>query len=249
MHRRLRGQWTDFGHQPLTADTVVYTASLSKQITAACAALLVQEGRLDTESTLAQWMPDLSPWAGTVRLRHLISHTSGLSEGVEFDELHRAKLDRTTSGVISALVTIDHLAGRPATEYRYGNASYVCLAVVIERAAGLPLPEFGRERVFAPLGMVNSRTGRAQRRTRPEVHPSPRSTRHRCPSVTGESGPPLRSSCAGTWPCNATSWAFPRSCKRQVAWTTAQSSTMRGPSTSASTQIGGSTGTAGGGPG
>jgi hypothetical protein len=38
----------------LTADTIVYTASLSKQITAACAALLVQEGRLDIESTLAQ---------------------------------------------------------------------------------------------------------------------------------------------------------------------------------------------------
>jgi CubicO group peptidase (beta-lactamase class C family) len=181
MHRRLRGQWTDFGHQPLTADTVVYTASLSKQITAACAALLVQEGRLDTESTLAQWMPDLSPWAGTVRLRHLISHTSGL-----FDELHRAKLDRTTSGVISARVTIDHLAGRPATEYRYGNASYVCLAVVIERAAGLPLPEFGRERVFAPLGMVNS-----QYWSGPAPHPpggAPLAPQYPAPLSLGDGG-------------------------------------------------------------
>jgi CubicO group peptidase (beta-lactamase class C family) len=143
--------------EPLTADTVVYTASLSKQITAACAALLVREGRLDTESTLAQWMPELPAWAAGVRVRHLISHSSGLPEGVEFDDLHRAKLDRTTSGVISALAGVDHLVSRPGTEYRYSNAGYVCLAVVTERAAGRPLPEFARGRVFGPLGMVDSR--------------------------------------------------------------------------------------------
>jgi CubicO group peptidase (beta-lactamase class C family) len=45
--------------EPLTAGTIVYTASLSKQITAACAALLVRQGRLDIESTVAQWMPEL----------------------------------------------------------------------------------------------------------------------------------------------------------------------------------------------
>jgi CubicO group peptidase (beta-lactamase class C family) len=65
---------------PFTADTVVYTASLSKQITAACAALLVRRGRLDVESALARWMPELPAWAHTVRLRHLIHHTSGLPE-------------------------------------------------------------------------------------------------------------------------------------------------------------------------
>jgi CubicO group peptidase (beta-lactamase class C family) len=143
--------------EPLTAATIVYTASLSKQITATCAALLVQQGRLDTESTLAQWMPELPPWAGTVRMRHLISHTSGLPEGIEFDDLHRAKLDRTTAGVIRPLVRLDRLAGTPGTEYRYCNAGYVCLAAIIERAASRPLPEFAREHVFAPLGMANSR--------------------------------------------------------------------------------------------
>jgi CubicO group peptidase (beta-lactamase class C family) len=143
--------------EPLTAGTIVYTASLSKQITAACAALLVRQGRLDTESTLAQWMPELPTWAATVRLRHLISHTSGLPEGVEFDDLHRAKLDRTIPGVIRALVQLDHLAGTPGTEFRYCNAGYVCLAVIVERAASRPLPDFAREHVFTPLGMADSR--------------------------------------------------------------------------------------------
>lgn len=141
----------------VTIATIVYTASLSKQITAACMALLVRQGRLDTESTLAHWMPELPPWANTVRLRHLISHTSGLPEGVEFDDLHRAKLDRTTAGVLRALVRLDRLAAAPGTECRYSNAGYVCLAVTIERAANRPLPDFAREHVFTPLGMADSR--------------------------------------------------------------------------------------------
>ncbi|MEU6786206.1 serine hydrolase domain-containing protein [Nonomuraea angiospora] len=143
--------------EPLTVGTVVYTASLSKQITAACAALLVRQGRLDIESTLAQWMPELPAWAGTIRVRHLIHRTSGLPEGVEFDELHRAELDRTTPGVIQALVQLDHLDSKPGTQFRYCNAGYVCLAVIVERAAGRPLPDFAREHVFQPLGMLNSR--------------------------------------------------------------------------------------------
>jgi CubicO group peptidase (beta-lactamase class C family) len=143
--------------ESLTADAIVYTASLSKQITAACAALLVQEGRLDIESSLAQWMPELPAWADAVRLRHLISHTSGLPEGVEFDDLHRARLDRTTDGVIGALVRVDHLDSAAGTEFRYCNAGYLCLAVIVGRAAGRPLADFAREHVFVPLGMVDSR--------------------------------------------------------------------------------------------
>ncbi len=141
----------------MTAGTVVYTASLSKQITAACAALLVRRGRLDTGSTLAQWMPELPAWAGVVRLRHLIHHTSGLPEGVDFDDLQQAGLDRTTAAVLGALAQIDRLDSEPGTEFRYCNAGYVCLAVIVERAAGRPLPDFAHEHVFAPLGMLDSR--------------------------------------------------------------------------------------------
>ncbi|MEQ4724495.1 serine hydrolase domain-containing protein [Nonomuraea sp. B19D2] len=56
-----------------------------------------------------------------------------------------------------ALARLDHLVSTPGTEYRYCNAGYVCLAVIIERAASRPLPDFAREHVFAPLGMASSR--------------------------------------------------------------------------------------------
>ncbi|MEU4424310.1 serine hydrolase domain-containing protein [Actinoplanes sp. NPDC024001] len=142
---------------PMTTGTVAYTASLSKQITAACAALLVRRGQLDTESALQRWMPELPTWASTVRVRHLIHHTSGLPDVLAFDDLQRAGLDRTTGGVLEALRQADRLDGTPGAAFRYCNAGYVCLAVVVERATGRPLPDFAREQIFEPLGMADSR--------------------------------------------------------------------------------------------
>jgi CubicO group peptidase (beta-lactamase class C family) len=145
------------GSGGLTADKGVYTGSLSKQITAACAALLVRQGRLDTDDTLSQWMPELPAWSRTVRLRHLIHHTSGLPEGVHIDDILRNEAARTTDGVVRALVRRDHLDRTPGTAHGYSNAGYVCLAVVVSRAAGLPLPDFAQQHVFGPLGMAGTR--------------------------------------------------------------------------------------------
>ena len=64
----------------LTTSTRVYVASLAKQVTAACAALLVQDGVLDIEAPLARHVGDLPAWASAVRLRHLVQHTSGLPQ-------------------------------------------------------------------------------------------------------------------------------------------------------------------------
>jgi CubicO group peptidase (beta-lactamase class C family) len=66
------------GGEPVSGTTLVYTASLSKQLVAAGAAVLVRGGGLDLDSALSRWLPELPGWADTVRLRHLVYHTSGL---------------------------------------------------------------------------------------------------------------------------------------------------------------------------
>jgi CubicO group peptidase (beta-lactamase class C family) len=138
--------------KPLGPDTLAYAASLSKQITAACAALLVREGILDMEATLARWLPELPAWAATVRLRHLVYHTGAMPDR-EVDAIVGKTADRTTPAVLSALVRIAALASQPGTAYVYSGAGYVCLAAVVERAAGQLLASFASQRIFAPLGM------------------------------------------------------------------------------------------------
>ncbi|YCK42745.1 serine hydrolase domain-containing protein [Actinomadura sp. ATCC 39365] len=139
-----------------TPTTVLYAASLSKQMTAACAALLVRDGALDMESPLSRWLPELPGWAGAVRIRHLVHHTAALPADAEIDALQGAA-DRTTPGVLAALTRFPALDRPPGTAHAYSNAGYVCLAAVLERASGLPLPDLAHRRLFAPLGMTGTR--------------------------------------------------------------------------------------------
>ncbi|MFD8565136.1 serine hydrolase domain-containing protein [Streptosporangium canum] len=142
---------------PVTATMLTYAASLSKQMTAACAALLAQHGALDMESPLAHWLPQLPAWAGTVRLRNLVHHTAALPADSEIDAIIAGDADRTTSGIIQALMQFPALDHQPGTEHVYSNAGYVCLAAVVERAADMPLPDFAQRHLFIPLEMADTR--------------------------------------------------------------------------------------------
>lgn len=138
--------------EPFTAQTRVYAASLSKQFTGLCAALLVTSGELDIASPLSDCLPQLPGWAAEVRVRHLIFHTAGLPEDVEVDD----DQDRTSAGVLGALSRLSRLPRPPGLTFAYSNAGYVCLAAVVERAAGQSLPAFAERRLFGPLGMTNT---------------------------------------------------------------------------------------------
>lgn len=140
--------------QPAGPDTLAYAASLSKQITAGCAALLVRDGALDMEDTLARWLPELPAWAGAVRLRNLLYHTAAVPD-MEVDAI-AGDGDLTTAAVLSALARVPDLAGRPGTAHAYSNTGYVCLAEAVQRAADQPLPEFAEQRIFMPLGMSST---------------------------------------------------------------------------------------------
>ncbi|BCJ74402.1 hypothetical protein CS0771_39460 [Catellatospora sp. IY07-71] len=162
---------------PYTATSLVYAASLSKQVVAACALLLARRGALAADEPLSLRLPELPRWAAGVRLRHLVHHAGGLPD----DGLVDARItgDRTTAAVLGALTALPFPARPPGTAYAYSNAGYVCLAEVVRRAAGRPLPGLAHELLFAPLGMRMSRfwggPGPAPPGARPlaPLHPAP----------------------------------------------------------------------------
>jgi CubicO group peptidase (beta-lactamase class C family) len=102
--------------EPLGGTTLVYTASLSKQITAACAALLARRGALDMDGALADWLPELPAWAGAVRLRHLVHHTGALPPDPEIAAAADTDTDtdHTSQRVIDALCRLPAPDRRPA---------------------------------------------------------------------------------------------------------------------------------------
>lgn len=143
----------------LVPNSIVYAASLSKQVTAACVALLVTGGSIDLDSPVLGWIPELPGWAASARIRQLLDHTAALPADADLDAAaaERGEPDRTTSGVLTSLATAGRPAHEPGSRFEYSNAGYVCLAVIVERAAGLPLPQLARERLFDPIGMNRTR--------------------------------------------------------------------------------------------
>ena len=136
----------------VTPATNFRLASITKQFTAAAILLLVEDGRLGLDDGIRDWLPTLPPAAGTVTIRQLLTHGSGL---IDYEDLIGPCTRRqlTDADVLSLLEREDRTYFPPGSSYRYSNGGYALLALIVERAANCPFADFLLGRIFDPLGM------------------------------------------------------------------------------------------------
>jgi CubicO group peptidase (beta-lactamase class C family) len=143
---------------PISAHTVFDIGSTSKQFTAASIGLLVQDGKLGVADEIHDWVPELAPWDQPVTLDHMLHHTSGIPDYLGL--MSRAGIDEadltTPAQALQHLSKVQNLAFEPGAKFEYSNSNFFLLSLVVERAAGVPFPEFVRARLFAPLGMTST---------------------------------------------------------------------------------------------
>lgn len=137
-----------------TPETDYRLASVSKQFTAMAVMLLATAGKLRYDQPVRDFLPELPAAAGSVTIRHLLNHTSGL---VDYEDLvpesRTAQLD--DRDVLDLLAAKDSVYFPAGTEYRYSNSGYVLLGLIVARVSSgeLSFPEFLLTRIFQPLGM------------------------------------------------------------------------------------------------
>ncbi|MEU4743297.1 serine hydrolase domain-containing protein [Actinosynnema sp. NPDC023658] len=141
---------------PVTADTPMRIASVSKSFTAMAVMTLVEDGRIALDRPVADQLPGFTmadPRAGAVTVRHLLNQTSGFSDTtIDVTALESAtSLAEYTSGLAPGTLAAD-----PGTHYEYCNVNYDLAARLVEVASGRSFDEYLRERVFRPLGMTRS---------------------------------------------------------------------------------------------
>jgi hypothetical protein len=68
------------GDVPMTVDTIIAIGSDTKQFTAAAILKLRDQGKLSLDDEITKWLPDFDTGGDTVTLRHLLGHTSGVTE-------------------------------------------------------------------------------------------------------------------------------------------------------------------------
>jgi len=145
---------------PIDNHTAFDIASVSKQFTAACIALLIMDGTLDLNTPAQDFIPELSKYRDTIRIKHLMYNTSGLTD---YFKLPRRNTDSwldfhyfDTEEAIKTSLGQDTLSFTPGEKWDYSNVNFMLLTKVVEKISGTSFPEFMKERVFNPLEMNNT---------------------------------------------------------------------------------------------
>ncbi|UCH27004.1 MAG: beta-lactamase family protein [Trueperaceae bacterium] len=168
--------------RPMNTDTIFRIYSMTKPVTSVLALMLLEEGRFALQEPVAMYLPGfaelevatghgpkgftLEPAKRPVTIRDLFLHTSGLGYGIfDGDPLEHAYRTRlhAEETVVSALsleklcelLPSLPLAFQPGESWRYSLSTDV-LGRVAEVVTGTPLDTLMRERIFAPLGMVDT---------------------------------------------------------------------------------------------
>ena len=142
--------------RPLTVDSVVRIASLTKQFTAVATLKLIERGQLTLDGRLERLLPDCPPAWRPITLRQLLSQTSGVSD--DLDPLLKHIDDDLTPDQILAVYRDRPLDFEPGTRWRYSNLNYWIIGKLIEVASGGPYAAFVEREVLIPR-MTRTRYG------------------------------------------------------------------------------------------
>lgn len=148
--------YANLEHQvPITQDTVFHVASVSKQITVLCALLLWEEGKLDIQADIRQYVGDLVAFSEPVTVYQLMHNISGIRDQWELLMMQGVRIDDTITmeDLKRAIAKQRALNFAPGSEYLYSNSNFTLLAEMVERITGETLHQFAKRRIFDPLGM------------------------------------------------------------------------------------------------
>ncbi|MCK9525379.1 MAG: beta-lactamase family protein [Limnochordia bacterium] len=167
--------------QPVTVDTIMGVASLSKSFTGVALAILEEEGKLRFTDPVTRFFPQFKI-PGTpkdaVLIKHLLCHTTGLpllptldhcmdahtkrdpGEKRDTDALTELLKVQTAQDIVDYICAGDYEPlGQPGEYMNYSNDCYAILSSIVDMAAGMSMEDFLDQRIFKPLGMGRSALG------------------------------------------------------------------------------------------
>lgn len=144
---------------PVDENTVFGVASLTKAMTAAALAMLVDEGKLNWNDRVRDHLPwfELSdPWVSDqVTINDLLSHQVGIGRMTGNRLRFMPARDPKT---IMAFIKNQPFEAGFRSQYVYSNMMYMLAGLVLEEVSGMSWDDFMAERLFQPLGMSSAST-------------------------------------------------------------------------------------------
>ena len=158
---------------PITEHTVFRIASITKTFTAIAVMQLWEQGLVDLDAPAGDYLrayrliPAKASWRPAT-VRHLLTHTAGISEQVPRSGVLRpdfgesVKMGRPVPSLAEYYRGALRLVAEPGTRFRYGDHSPATLGQIVEDVSGRPFDRYLREHVFEPLGMADTTLVRSE---------------------------------------------------------------------------------------
>ncbi|CAN5229528.1 serine hydrolase domain-containing protein [soil metagenome] len=161
LFRQVQGPADVAAGRPLALDTPFRLASVSKQFTAVAILKLQDAGKLDVDDPVCKWIqPCPAAWA-PIRIRHLLSHTSGIPDLMARPAWGLRRVTPTNLAQLTEESKLYGLQFEPGAKVRYDNAGFNLAAAIVEQASGMPFETYLRTTLFEPLGMTHTGLGDA----------------------------------------------------------------------------------------
>jgi len=139
---------------PVTPETVFEIGSLTKQFTATCVMMLVEEGKIALDDPIGKYLEVPEEWKA-ITVRHLLTHSSGIKTYTVLGGFEASR-HLPVKAFIEKLAA-HPLAFAPGESFAYCNSGYNLLGFIIEKVSGESYWKFLSARLLNPLGMTSTR--------------------------------------------------------------------------------------------
>lgn len=139
---------------PNTTDTKFRIASSTKQFTAALTLKLVEEGKLELNGKVTDYLADYPSAQGNkISIHHLLSHTSGIPSYTTPDFMANEVRDPFTPDSLIGLFSALELQFEPGSKWSYSNSGYILLGKIIEVVTGKSYQNVLKEYILDPMNL------------------------------------------------------------------------------------------------
>lgn len=145
-------------NEPITKDTPLHIASVSKVLTSTAILMLIDTKKISLNQKVTELIPNF-PYPD-VTIQTLLNHRSGMKNYAYFTYENGnwdKKQTLTNEDIVKVMVERQiPLESKTDTRFSYCNTNYAMLALIIEKVTGLKYPEAMRQMIFNPLGMSHT---------------------------------------------------------------------------------------------
>jgi CubicO group peptidase (beta-lactamase class C family) len=143
-------------------DMVFRVGSITKQFTAVCILILVEQEKLGLDDSITDYVPDYPCHENEITIRHLLNHTSGIVNYTDIPEWPSIWKNDLSLEELIAFFKDQPMRFKPGLKHEYSNSGYILLGAVIEEVSGMTYDTFLQTHIFKPLKMVDSYYDRSE---------------------------------------------------------------------------------------